>query len=112
MQITGPIGAAAGVGILAGEKAIRNMYDLMLACAILIGLLVLGGAILMLVRRSVMEKGRRQRVGDALEQIERLHRQGALSDGEFDRARRALLGGQGEENRQADKRVERTDDEG
>lgn len=112
MQITGPIGAAAGAGILAGEKAVRSMYDVMLACAILIGLLVLGGAILMLVRRSVLEKGRRQQAGDALEQIERLHRQGALSDGEFDRARRALVAGQGEENPQADKRVERTDDEG
>jgi hypothetical protein len=112
MQITGPIGAAAGAGILAGEKAVRSMFELMLICAILIGLLVLGGAILMLVRRSVMEKGRRQQAGDALEQIERLHRQGALSDGEFDRARRALVAQQGEENRQADKRVERTDDEG
>jgi len=112
MQITGPIGAAAGAGMLAGEQAVRRMYDLMLACAILIGLLVLGGAILMLVRRWVLENDRRQQAGDALEQIERLHRQGALSDGEFDRARRALLAGQGEENRQADKRVERTDDEG
>ena len=112
MQITGPIGTAAGAGILAGEKAVRSMYDLMLACAILIGLLVLGGAILMLVRRSVMEKGRRQQAGYALEQIERLHRQGALSDGEFDRARRALVAQQGEEKRQTDKRDERADDEG
>ena len=112
MQITGPIGAVIGTGILAGEEAVRRMYDLLLACAILIGLLVLGGAILMLVRRSVLEKGRRRQAGDALEQIERLHRQGALSDGEFDRARRALVAQQGEENWQADKRVERTDDEG
>ena len=112
MWTTGPIGAAAGAGILAGEQAVRRMHDLMLACAILIGLLVLGGAILMLVRRRVLEKGPRQEAGDALEQIERLHRRGALTDGEFHRARRALLGGQGGPNRKADKGVERTDDEG
>ena len=110
--MTGPIAAAVGAGLLAGEKAIRSLFDLILVCGILIGLLVLGGVVLMFFRRVVLDKGRGQRTREALEQLERLHRQGALSDGEFDRARRALLAGQGEENRQADKRVERTDDEG
>ena len=111
MQITGPIGTAV-TGMLAGEQTVRRMYHLMVACAILIALLVLGGAILMLFRRWLLGKGRRHQTVDALAQIERLHRRGALSDGEFDRARRALLGRQSEDNQAKDKRVERADDEG
>ena len=112
MRIRATIGEAVGAGILADGKTVGRMYDLMLACAILIGLLVLGGAILMLVRRSVLEKGQRNQADDALEQVERLHRQGALSDAEFDRARRALAAQQGERERRTDKTVEPTDDEG
>ncbi len=112
MQMTGPIAAAVGAGLLAGEKAVRSLFDLILVCAILIGLLVLGGVVLMFFRRVVLDKGRRRSTGEALEQLERLHRQGALSDGEFNRARRALLELPAEGNQQADRSVEQTDDEG
>jgi len=84
------VSLAAPVTILAESRA-DLLSALLPWLAALLGIVILGSVIAMLVRRWMNPSGSGNGSAMTLEDLRRLHRDGALSDEEFDAAKTALL---------------------
>jgi len=69
-----------------------KLGDFMLIGGILIGVMILGGVILLLLRRKLLGGPHTAPEADAMEQLQSVYERGLMTDQEFRRARRASLG--------------------
>ncbi len=87
--VAGPVAGSSGSPASAG----RAFSDLVPWLAILGLLVVVGGVVLLRLRRRIREDSRDVRVGFTLHELREMHARGELTDEEFTRARDALVEG-------------------
>lgn len=87
-----PITAPGGALAAASERAGEFPADLLVLFAMAMGAVILLGVVVLVFRRRALNAEVRGQSGLAIDQIERLHQDGLLTEEEYRRARRAALG--------------------
>ena len=75
----------------AGEKSGRLLSEIMPWLIVLVGVVLVGGVIIYLVRRSLRSEGSTSE-GFTLQDLRDMHAAGELNDEEFDRAKMQMIG--------------------
>ncbi|MHC4717990.1 MAG: hypothetical protein ACYS5V_13530 [Planctomycetota bacterium] len=84
------VGAAASAP--SAQRSGASIRELLMWACVAMAAVLLLGLVVVLIRRAALSPDSRPPAQMAVEQVEQLHRDGALSDEEYRRARRLALG--------------------